>query len=550
VQSGYSGWVRQITRIAPDEEREALENTLDRIEERWIKNINDYQFPVVTLSDTTDVAAVCTIFETLNRTGVKLSVFELLTARFWPQGIKLRDLWEKTLAEYKIIRDFNIDPYYLLQIVSLASRSTPSCARGDVLDLTVVTIKQWWDRAAKGLAEGLAFLRDDCGVITPRWLPNDTIINPLAAVLAELAEAKGPSVGKNRQRLAQWFWCSVYGQTYEKASNSQAAKDVTALLSWLRDNGDAPELVQHPRFDLPDLRNIAARQSTLYRGTICLILSRQPRDFHNGAKLTDDMIIEHQVDDHHIFPQAYLARQGVKAPLRDCVLNRTLIDRKANIRISNRPPADYLYDIQEELGVEQFNALLQSHLLPSGPDSPFWHNDFELFLEQRQEAIWQEIKRATGADHLLSRFETLPTTISLTNPSPFAVGSLSNRAPRITTEYGFVLDGVSYSARSAQEVLIQVLQRLAERDPDFIQRFIAQERPGNKVCFIARTQAELNRDRPDLAEENSHEFSPGWWVYLKYSREDIEKKIQHASKVANIRYGADLYINLGTISNG
>ena len=37
--------------------------------------IDDYHFPVVTLSDKTEPDALCTIFETLNRTGVKLSVF-------------------------------------------------------------------------------------------------------------------------------------------------------------------------------------------------------------------------------------------------------------------------------------------------------------------------------------------------------------------------------------------------------------------------------------------------------------------------------------------
>jgi hypothetical protein len=46
------------------------------------KTIDDYHFPVVTLSDKTEPDALCTIFETLNRTGVKLCVFEWLTARF------------------------------------------------------------------------------------------------------------------------------------------------------------------------------------------------------------------------------------------------------------------------------------------------------------------------------------------------------------------------------------------------------------------------------------------------------------------------------------
>ena len=63
----------------------------DELNDSWIKTIDDYHFPVVTLSDKTEPDALCTIFETLNRTGVKFSVFELLTARFWPQNINLRD---------------------------------------------------------------------------------------------------------------------------------------------------------------------------------------------------------------------------------------------------------------------------------------------------------------------------------------------------------------------------------------------------------------------------------------------------------------------------
>lgn len=67
------------------DERDVLEDALDKIKDFGIQTIDDYQFPVVTLSDSTDAEAVCTIFETLNRTGVRLSPFELLTARFWPK---------------------------------------------------------------------------------------------------------------------------------------------------------------------------------------------------------------------------------------------------------------------------------------------------------------------------------------------------------------------------------------------------------------------------------------------------------------------------------
>lgn len=81
----FGQWSRQVARRLSDQQRVLLEDSLDQIEERWIKIIDDYHFPVVTLSEKTSPDALCTIFETLNRTGVKLSAFELLTARFWPE---------------------------------------------------------------------------------------------------------------------------------------------------------------------------------------------------------------------------------------------------------------------------------------------------------------------------------------------------------------------------------------------------------------------------------------------------------------------------------
>jgi hypothetical protein len=393
----FGRWARKVERRATTlEEQHAIGDKLDEIGEQWIQTIDDYKFPVVTLSDQTSAEAVCTIFETLNRTGVKLSPFELLTARFWPKNVNLRHLWAKALDDEPIIADFEVDPYYVLQIVSLVARSTPSCKRGDVLDLTAKDVEDWWDRSIWGLAKGLEILRDDCGVLIPKWLPYYTILIPLAAVLAKLGLPGSPEAGANRQKLTRWFWCATLAQAYENAPNSQAAKDMTELLGWLQ-GGALPETVGGFRFDPRVLRDTTYRQRALYRGIIALVLRNGPRDFYSGQLLTGDLIVEHNVDDHHVFPTDYLAKHGVPVRLRDCVLNRTLIDRKTNIRISNRAPSQYMKEIQLALGTDQFDGLLRSHLLPPGPESPFWRDAFDAFLDARQAALWQEIKTVTGA---------------------------------------------------------------------------------------------------------------------------------------------------------
>lgn len=394
----FTRWIMQITPSWPDEQRIQLQDTLMEVYDNWIQVIDDYQFPVVTLSDKTSPAALCTIFETLNRTGVKLSVFELLTARFWPSNIRLRDLWEKAQIDFSIIGDFEIDPYYILQAIALINRRVPSCKRSDVLNLAPTDITKWWQPMVEALAFGLSILRDDCKVMQPKWLPYQTMLVPLAAVLAKSGILKTPEAGVRREKLKRWFWCSVYRQTYDNASNSQAAKDVGELLAWFESDA-APETVTTFRFDPNMLREVTPRQRSIYRGTICLILGTGTgaRDFHTQAVITGNLMMQEGIDDHHIFPNGFLLhKKGITSTqVRDCVLNRTLIDRTTNQMISDRAPSQYLEDIRTTPGFP-FNAVLSSHCLPTSDDSPLWIDDYDAFLTWRQDRLWQEIRRVTG----------------------------------------------------------------------------------------------------------------------------------------------------------
>jgi hypothetical protein len=396
---GFLQWLLQATNPMPATERTQMLDALTKINEQWIKTIDDYHFPVVTLSDKTEPDALCTIFETLNRTGVKLSVFELLTARFWPQNINLRELWDAACSAHPIISDFDVDPYYVLQAIALACRKAPSCKRGDVLNLAAADIEKWWQPVVSGLSLGLSILRDDCKVMLPKWLPYQTMIAPLAAVLGRSGMPKTPFAGSHREKLKRWFWCAVFGQAYESAPNTQSAKDVGELLAWLADDV-LPESVKSFRFDPKALRDVTPRQRSIYRGTICLILASGTgaRDFHTQAVITSNLMAEQGIDDHHVFPNDFLeTKQGVTpARARDCVLNRTLIDRTTNQMISNRAPSDYMAQIRGTPGFP-FDAVLESHCLPAGTTSPIWGDDYEAFLAWRQDRIWKEIQRVTGA---------------------------------------------------------------------------------------------------------------------------------------------------------
>ena len=77
------------------------------------------------------------------------------------------------------------------------------------------------------------------------------------------------------------------------------------------------------------------------------------------------------------------------------MLNRTLIDKETNIRIGKKAPADYLNEIETELGTECLDKVLESHLLPGGTDSSLREGRFSDFLDERQQRLAERIEEVT-----------------------------------------------------------------------------------------------------------------------------------------------------------
>lgn len=405
MAGGFSGWQNQVLRVHGGDASTILDlqERLTKLHNDWIKPIEEYDFPVVTLNEETSGPAVCMIFETLNRTGVKLSVYDLLTARFWPKDFNLRQKWEEAQDEYPILEEFKIDPYYILQVIALLEPGVdkdgkvraPSVKRSVILDMRVEQARRGWNTAVNGLAEALSILRDDCGVLESGLLPYNTIAIPMGAAWATQKEIRGADAGANRLKILHWFWCSVFGQKYENSPNSQAEKDFAELQRWMK-GGEPPDSVAEFKFEM-NLRQVKPRQRAVYRGVMALILQNGALDFHKRGKITTQLLADKRnpVDDHHIFPYAYLENKGVPGSLRDCILNRTFIDRMTNRRLSKRAPSDYFIEIRAKQGSGETDETLKSHVLPQGAQSPLLDDNFEKFLDWREQALKDLIRRKT-----------------------------------------------------------------------------------------------------------------------------------------------------------
>jgi hypothetical protein len=388
---GFWKWVDDAREFVEEDNRSEFNADMRNLYSNWIEVIEKYKFPLVTLNKNASTEAICTIFETLNKTGVRLSVFELMTARVWKDDIKLTDLWKNACLQYPIFDDYKIDPYYILQAISLSSRENPSCKKKDILGLSSGTIAEHWPKVVESLAYGLQILRQDCKILNRKWLPTPSMLGPLAAMLA-ISKASGAAVGAHRLQVVRWLWCSIFGERYQAAANTRAERDVLDMKTWF-EGGAPPDHVRNFRFDKQILRELH-KPGSIYKGVICLTLVNRALDFHTRSEINEEMVLSGKVDDHHIFPDHYLEthldiNDEVK---RSCVLNRTLINRDTNRSIWDSAPSEYLQEIFDHF---DHKPILKSHLIPSGAGSPLLINDYEEFLNQRADLIKSEIDKVT-----------------------------------------------------------------------------------------------------------------------------------------------------------
>ncbi|OMC31099.1 hypothetical protein A5739_14000 [Mycobacterium colombiense] len=381
-------------------DEKATKTLLRKFRDTYLIPLRSYGFPVVTLPSTTRIEAVATVFETLNSTGKALGPFELLTARFYPEKVHLRDLWEQAIADHPILDVFSIDAYSLLQAVTL--RAHNSAQRSDVLrKLTAGDVETHWEAVARGYARSLELLQAECGVVAPNLLPYTMLLVPMAAIWDDISKVKGPEQANVLGRLKQYFWCTVFSTNYDQGANSQAGADYAKLRYWLFDPAkEAPEAVREFALSATALLVATTRRKALYAGVLALTVTSGARDFHSGLKLTADRVKSDKIDSHHVFPKAYLSGKKDKQgrPFNaELILNRALIDPVTNKTIGSKAPSDYFQALREAIEEQELVEILRSQLIDADEaDDPIHRDDYTGFIAQRLNDVVAAIESVTN----------------------------------------------------------------------------------------------------------------------------------------------------------
>ncbi len=331
---------------------------------------------------------IAVLFEKINRTGVKLSVFDLLTARLY-KFLNLREEWEKSFDEHLNIQKFALNnkrdttvPYYFIQAIALYEGL--SIKARDMLKINEKHInKTIWHETAKVLNDdvlGRLLDKNEYGIgDVSKWLP----YKPMTVVMLALFKNSKKDISK----INQWYWSAVFSERYAGSTETKLTKDYKDLRKWFEDDSKVPEVVLemrnmlHKTFTIKDKKYAG---NSVYKGVFNLLFMHDAKDFYENDKLkfsTDEL------DDHHIFPKKYLENKGVEVDW-DMVANRTLIGSKTNKRISKKAPGVYLQEMLKNNGDDKksVKAILEKHFISNAM--------YKILLSVNENSTKEEITKA------------------------------------------------------------------------------------------------------------------------------------------------------------
>lgn len=383
-----------------------------------INTIQQYKLPVITLDKSTPREAVCKVFENVNTGGVPLTVFELVTATFATyqdpithEGFDLRKDWEKCRKDIRAEEDTlrtdlfdGIDETTFLTTVALYTSYMDkqtgrvgyvSCKKKDVLNLRYDAYCSNRDQVLLGFRLAREFLLTYQYVFRMRDLPYTTQMIPLAAICAVLGKSKCKEANTIKV-LSQWFWCGILGEMYGGANETRYANDIEDVVDEVYGRPNPSRTINAAFFSATRLLTLQTRLSAAYKGIMALLYKEKCRDFMNDTTIDLVNSMVQSPDIHHIFPEVYCTKIGIKRQKYNSIVNKTPILPETNRSIGGDAPSVYIRRILKKvngLTRDDLKARIESHLVNY---EALEVDDFDTYFIDRAKKLLSLIEAAMG----------------------------------------------------------------------------------------------------------------------------------------------------------
>lgn len=205
-------------------------------------------------------------------------------------------------------------------------------------------IKESWKSAEHGLSESVAFVRNELGWCTRRWLPSANALIPLAYMLRD----RDGGFLKNEYEDIRRYLCitgirGLFRGSVESTINkyispirkttSKSQRKASLIFKTIPKN----ELRQIKRDDILKERGMYSPLMQVY---LAYLVSKGARDWCEESPLID--VAKRDINDplavHHIFPRELLRQHGIEPDRINCMANYAILSQSCNAMIGDKDP--------------------------------------------------------------------------------------------------------------------------------------------------------------------------------------------------------------------
>ncbi|MCL4561941.1 MAG: DUF262 domain-containing protein [Chloroflexi bacterium] len=347
-----------------------------------LKNVHHVDLPILTVPLKASLNESINIFDWINSQGTKLTDAELalthVTGR-WSQARRVMKDKLQELGQYHYYFDLTF------MIRSLTGVVAQRALYETIHEQPKEKLIAGWETLSKILTY-LSNLFPERAYVHSTWdLSTTNVLVPIVVYLS-LNKCKFPN-DKELRRAIRWMYLANAWSRYSGQTDQRLESDVAQVV---QQESPWDALVnaivdQRGRIEIKpaDMEGRAA-QHPLYLISYILAKANGANDWFNGLPLRNHLGPGYAIHSHHIFPTSFLYKHGydeedhVHRMIVNEIANRAFLTAETNVEISNKPPADYLPEVEK-----RYPGALAKQFVPMDPN--LWKPEhYEDFLEARR----------------------------------------------------------------------------------------------------------------------------------------------------------------------
>ena len=226
----------QLTRELPSKRTEEIVT----VQQRFLETL----LPIETF-ESEDRGSVAIVFERVNRMGVELDVFQLLTAWTWSDDFDLHEKFGELAGEFSGFgfEEVGANTDLMLRCCAAVLRNDPSPTA--LVNLNGADVRASFDLVSVAMRRSIDYVRTNFQVRHLKFLPYESMLIPLTAFFS-VREGQ-PVSAEEHEVLQTWFWRCAFSHRYSGNPQRNIRHDIREAVKLLE--GKASTLSEStPRF--------------------------------------------------------------------------------------------------------------------------------------------------------------------------------------------------------------------------------------------------------------------------------------------------------------